>query len=201
MSTRISSSGKEVVTYIHRKGMLLCAESTPLNLASNTTEQAVTPCVLYVIQAHEFRSLAARYPRITERLVLQLFGSVDYMMAQYLSVFSDSAVVRLKKLLARLFSEALIKPKTKSQPNYIDMHVTQEQLACSIGVSREMVVRLLRRLQAEGIIKISARRISFLRPDEFLTYLKIVPTYRPLFGTDPCRRDNLTGCHQVAGKS
>lgn len=176
--SRTSSSGKEVVLYIHRKGALMGALAALLDQPRNSKEQAITPGILYEISSRDFRSLVERFPRLNQRLQLQLYGSQDYMTSQYLSAFSDSAEIRLKKLLARLFSEELLKLTPDGRPDSISLYVTQDQLACAIGISREMVSRLLKRLQTEGLLTKTAHKISFLKPEQFLSYLEIIPTYR-----------------------
>ena len=178
--TRISSSGREVVLYIHKKGALIGTLASLLNLPRNSSGQALTAGAVLEVQNSDFKSLVLKYPRMTDRILLQLYGTVDFVTAQHLSAFSDNAEIRLKKLLARLFSEELLKLRDDSAPDSISLSITQDQLACAIGVSREMVSRMLKRMQADGLINKSAHRIAFLNPGHFLTFLEI-PSSRPQF--------------------
>lgn len=173
--TRISSGGKEVVLYIHKKGALVGALASLLSLPRSSTDQALTAGIVLEVPNSDFRSLVSKFPKLTERILLQVYGTIDFVTSQHLSAFSDNAEIRLKKLLARLFSEELLKLKDDSAPDSISLRITQDQLACAIGVSREMVSRMLKRMQAEGLINKSAHRIAFLKPGHFLTFLEISP--------------------------
>jgi CRP/FNR family transcriptional regulator, cyclic AMP receptor protein len=175
--TRVSSGGKEVVLYIHKKGALIGALAAVLGLPRNSTEQSIAPGIVFEAPGNHFKALIARFPKLNERLLLQLYGSLDFVTSARLSAFSDNAEIRLTKLLASLFSEALLESKPDSPPESISLNITQDQLACAIGISREMISRLLSRMQAERLIEKSAHRISFLKPDHFLRYLEIIPTH------------------------
>jgi CRP/FNR family transcriptional regulator, cyclic AMP receptor protein len=174
--TRTSAGGKEVALYIHKKGALLGLPGSLLNLPRSITARALTPGIVYEVHSSDFRSLIAKFPVLNERIMLQHYLSLDFIMGLYLSAFSDDAEIRLKKLLARLFSEELLKLKPDKPTDSISLTITQDELACAIGVSRAMISRVLQRMQTEGLIAKSAHKISFLKPEQFLSYLEISST-------------------------
>ncbi len=51
----------------------------------------------------------------------------------------------------------------------IDLKITHQELAEMVGTSRETVTRVLARLRDDGIIEISQRRITLLKPQELLS--------------------------------
>jgi CRP/FNR family transcriptional regulator, cyclic AMP receptor protein len=173
--SRISSSGKEIFLYIHRKGVFVGLPASMVNMPLRSNAQSLTPCVIYETKINDFKSLITGYPVLNDRVMMQLYITITFMNSQYLSAFTDDADTRLKKLLARLFSEELLQNIYDNQKEPIDLNVTQDHLAASIGVSREMVNRILHRFIVDGLINVSAHKISFLKPAHFLSYLEMVP--------------------------
>jgi CRP/FNR family transcriptional regulator, cyclic AMP receptor protein len=174
--TRVSNNGKEVVLYIHKKGALMGMLGSLLSLPRHTSFRALTDGIVYDVQNTDFKSLVAKFPVLGERILLQQYLSMDMVTGLYLSACSDEADIRLKKLLARLYSEELLELKPEIPADSVSLTITQEQLACAIGASRSMVNKVLLRMQQEGLIVKSAHKISFLKPDHFLNYLEIAPT-------------------------
>jgi len=170
--TMLSSNGKEVALYIHKKGALLGVQVLTGNTRRRASAYMLNDGIIYEVQNQDFKSLVARYPVLYDRIMLQMAMSFNFMCTQYLSAFTDDAETRLKKLLARLFSEELLKPLPDSHSDYYSLNVTEHQLASSIGVSRETISKLLGRMQQAGLIDRSAHKISFIKPEHFLNYLE-----------------------------
>jgi CRP/FNR family transcriptional regulator, cyclic AMP receptor protein len=170
-----SIDGREVVVNIGSEGLILGLASMA-GLPRTSTAQALTPCVTYSTSVSDFRLFVARHPVLYERIIRQLYVSLNYMVYQYQSAFSDDAETRLKKLFAQLFSERLLWGKQAGGDKATVLEITQEQVGASIGISRSMVTRLLRRMKADGLIQMSGRKITLLVPDHFLKFLEAVPT-------------------------
>jgi CRP-like cAMP-binding protein len=170
--TRLTSSGKEVVAHIVTKGALLGAWSTMVNWPQKASAQSLTASVVYEARANDFRNLIAEFPLLAERTMLQHRISSDILQAQYMSVFCDSPEIRLIKFIARLYSEQLLSLKYDNVQHTIQLNATQDQLASSVGITRPRVNKILHRLMAEGLINISAHKITFLKPAFFLSHIE-----------------------------
>ena len=123
----------------------------------------------------DFKSLQRKSPVFAQRVNLQLYMDLAFITNLYLSALTDDAETRIKKTLARLFSEELLKSQPEGQHDTITTYITQDYLAASVGVSRERANKLLRQLEQDGLISKSAHHITFLKPEHFLSYLEIVP--------------------------
>jgi CRP-like cAMP-binding protein len=173
--TQVSSGGKEIVLYIHKKGALIGVAGSMSGLSRIMTARALTDVTFYELSNTEFKPMIAKNPVINERLVRQLSISLNFMASQYSSAFSEDAETRLTKLLSRLFSEELLNPKHDNNPGSISLMTTLDQLAGAIGASKSMVSRVLQRMQAEGLIEKSSHRITFLKPEHFISNMEIIP--------------------------
>lgn len=173
--SKVSSSGKEIVLYIHRKGALIGLPSALTGLPRNSTAHPLPTCTVYEANVSDFRLLISRYPALIDRILLQNYGGQGFLVAQYLSAYCDDAETRLKKLLARLFSEQLLNSQQETIGEPIQLHVTQDQLASAIGITRSRVNKIMHSLAAQGLISISSHMISFNNPAYFLNYLEIIP--------------------------
>lgn len=170
-----SIGGREIVISIGNEGLILGLASMA-GLPRTSNAQAYTPCVVYVASVSDFKLFVANNPVLYDRIIRQLYGSLNYMVYQHLSAFSDDAETRLKKLFAQLFGEHIMQGKQTEVNKDGVLEITQEQVAASIGISRSMVSRLLRRMKKEGLIQMSGRKIMLLKPEDFLKLLEAVPT-------------------------
>jgi CRP/FNR family cyclic AMP-dependent transcriptional regulator len=171
----ISRKGKEIVVYIHKSGGLLGLIGSLASQPRALSATALTACTIYEVRTADFKSLQRKSPVFSERVNLQLYMDLAFITNLYLSALTDDAETRIKKTLARLFSEELLKPQPEGQHDTISTYITQDYLAASVGISRERTNKLLGQLEQEGLISKSAHHITFLKPDHFLSYLEIVP--------------------------
>lgn len=175
MLTTTSRNGKEIVVYIHKTGAILGLPGSMANRPRTVNALALTPCTIYEARTSDFKSLLGKYPVLSERVNLQLYIVISFITNLYLSALTDDAETRMKKMLARSFSEELLRTSQEGQRGTISTSLTQDHLAGAIGVSRERANRILHRFEKEGLISVSAHKISFLQPDHFLSYLEIAP--------------------------
>jgi CRP/FNR family transcriptional regulator, cyclic AMP receptor protein len=169
-----SIDGRETVINIGSEGLILGLASMA-GLPRTSSAQAFTPCSVYITSVSDFKLFVASHPVLYDRIIRQLYVSLNYMVYQYLSAFSDDAETRLKKLFSLLFGERLLLGKQTEANKAAVLEITQEQLGASIGISRSMVSRLLRRMKEAGLIQMSGRKIILLTPDYFLKFLEAVP--------------------------
>jgi CRP/FNR family transcriptional regulator, cyclic AMP receptor protein len=172
---RVSSTGKEIILQIHSPGWMMGVGAAVTSMPFPTSAIALTPCVVYKAYIDDFKSLLVKYPVLTDRIMTELYIIVNFMTSQYLSFLTDRAETRVKKLLARLFSQELLRVNDNNRKNSIPLNVTQEQIATTLGISRPTVNIALRHLVSERLIDISAHKISFIKPDHFLDYLVTMP--------------------------
>jgi len=170
-----SRDGKEIVVYIHKAGTMIGLSGSMANQPRMVNALALTPCTIYEAQAGDFKSLLVKYPVLSERVNLQLYIVISFITHLYLSALTDDAETRMKKMLARSFSEELLRTSADGQHETISTGITQDHLASAIGVTRERANRILHRLERSGLISVAAHKITFLQPEHFLEYLEIAP--------------------------
>jgi len=174
--SQYSDLGKEVVFFIHNNGALIGLPDAMANKPRVASAISLTESIVYEIGRKEFYAFIAKYPELTERTSIQLHGTINFILAQLLSALSDSAEIRLKKLLGRLYARELLHMQPGRVPDLISIDIPLNQLAGSIGISRQMISQLLSRMQKEGLLSKSIHKISLLKPEHFLSYLEVTTT-------------------------
>ena len=157
---RNSAEGDEqIMRIIHRGG---CFECAPLfdKGPNPVSAQALEACSVLLIPAPDFWSIVSAQPQV----VLGIVSILSVRLRSLLNMVEDFSFrrvhSRLAKLLLQLSEEdgggLAVSP---SQP------LNQQQLACILGCSRQVVNHSLRELIKGGIIRMEGRHIIILQPE------------------------------------
>ena len=153
----LSDEGREITIYrLFDRDMWLFSASCILNsiqfeitiTAEKDTEFWLIPSELYKNLLTESAPLA----NYTNELMAARFSDVMWLIEQVLWKSLD------KRLAAFLLEEAAIEDSN-------ELKITHEIIANHLGSHREVITRMLRYFQSEGIVKLSRGKITLLNPE------------------------------------
>lgn len=148
----ITDEGKEITLYrLFERDICLFSASCMLNsIQFDIMIEALEDTKVYVIPADVYKRLMERSAPIanyTNELMASRFSDVMWIMDQILS----------KKLDGRL-AALLIEEEDLAGGDTLS--ATHEQLANHLGSAREVITRMLRYFQSEGIVKLTRGKIQ-----------------------------------------
>ena len=153
----LSDEGREITIYrLFDRDMCLFSASCILNsiqfeitiTAEKDTEFWLIPSELYKNLLTESAPLA----NYTNELMAARFSDVMWLIEQILWKSLD------KRLAAFLLEEAAIEDSN-------ELKITHEIIANHLGAHREVITRMLRYFQSDGIVKLSRGKITLLNPE------------------------------------
>ena len=153
----LSDEGREITIYrLFDRDMCLFSASCILNsiqfeitiTAEKDTEFWLIPSELYKNLLAESAPLA----NYTNELMAARFSDVMWLIEQILWKSLD------KRLAAFLLEEAAIEDSN-------ELKITHEIIANHLGSHREVITRMLRYFQSDGIVKLSRGKITLLNPE------------------------------------
>ncbi|MFN2393811.1 MAG: Crp/Fnr family transcriptional regulator [Pyrinomonadaceae bacterium] len=137
--------------------------------------EAVTPCTLCVISRDDVKTLFLSDLRISYRII----ESLSKRLAETERRLADFAFKQVPaRLAALLLSLADKKPVNKqnesvsSDPAFVEIACTHEELSQMTGVHRETITRVLNNFRANGLIELHRGKIVLL-DEKALTQLSI----------------------------
>lgn len=155
--TKISPAGREI---------MLALDSAPVSVAEvplfdggnyPATCVAVEDTVAYLLPADQFRRYCEQRPEVA----LKVLAAVGRRLRQLVGLVEMVTFGSVRQRLAR----ELLDQSSLAGAAEFEMPLTQEELALRLGTVREVVARNLARFQAEGMIRMSRRRLEITEPD------------------------------------
>lgn len=131
----------------------------PLDCALGT----LTACRLALVPRSEYEDLIRRRPRIARALQIARLTEAATLREWITNLGSRSGPERL----AHFLCEMLLRLRTTglASENQYSFPITQADLADTLGMSCVHVNRVLQKLRRDGLIELSGRRLTILRPD------------------------------------
>lgn len=162
----LSSEGREVTLYrlFDRDICLLSASCMIRSIQFDVTVVAEKDTRLWIIPAEIYKSImesSAPAANFANELMATRFTDVMWLIEQILWKSLD------KRLAAFLLEEAAIEGNN-------ELKITHEAIANHIGSHREVITRMLRYFQGEGLVRLSRGRVAILAEERL----------RALAGTD-----------------
>lgn len=120
---------------------------------------ASTDCTLAVLHRKQYNALCREHPAIT-------FGMLQFIahrLRAMVNIHQDSTSLELPQQLAKrllFIAKNQLQGQNLKHPNEIE--VSQDELAATLGVSRQHVNKALKRWQAAGLIDVGYRKITLL---------------------------------------
>ena len=143
----LSDQGREITLYrlFDRDICLFSASCLLRNIQFDVTIAAEKDTQLWVIPSDVYQSLmeeSAAVANYTNDLMGSRFSEVMWLMEQVMWKSFDA------RLAAFLLEESLLEDSTS-------LHLTHERIANHLGTAREVVTRMLRYFQSEGMVRLT----------------------------------------------
>ncbi len=148
----VSPEGREITLYrlFDRDICLLSASCMLHSLQFDITVEAQTPSEVWVVPADVYQKAAkssAALANYTNEIMASRFSEVMWDVEQILWKSMD------KRLAGFLLEEAALEGSDT-------LRLTHEKIANHLGTAREVVTRVLRLLQEEGLVRVSRGEIA-----------------------------------------
>ncbi|HHJ11791.1 MAG TPA: Crp/Fnr family transcriptional regulator [Chromatiales bacterium] len=155
---QVSDDGREQTLYrINPGDICLMSLSSLINdkpfKANAITDSPVRAMVLSTHAFHEAMRISEAFRNLVMR---SLVNTVCEMMHGFYDTAFEPLDMRLACLLGRMFERA----------GSATITITHQQLAQELGTSREVVSRILKRLERENCLSLSRGRITVQQPDK-----------------------------------
>lgn len=154
----LSDEGREITIYrlFDRDMCLFSASCITHSIQFDVTIEAEKDTTLWIIPADTYKSImeeSAPVANYTNELMASRFSDVMWLMEQVMWKSLD------KRVAAFLLEEAAIEGTDA-------LKITHETIANHLGTHREVVTRMLRYFQNEGMVKLSRGMVTILDQDK-----------------------------------
>jgi len=150
-----SASGQQVILDLEAAGSVLGELSAIDGQPRSATVEAITPIDVLVLRIEDFRSFLESQPRAAAELLGIVAARLRASSQRQLEFGSSDALTRLCRCLLVMIERF---GDREEQPS-VSLPVAQHDLAKLTGLSREAVVKGLRRLRELGWVETSGRSV------------------------------------------
>ena len=160
--TALSEDGQEVLHHIVGPGEFFGDTSAILGLPRTTSAQALEASLISEIYRKDFETLLSIHPELSFQLLKSVGLRLKKAEAQLVNVICNDVSRRVREALLNLLPE-----ESHAAPNKpIKIQITQQDLANSIGASRQKTWEALKELEDAGVLRLMYRGIMVIAPHE-----------------------------------
>jgi CRP/FNR family transcriptional regulator, cyclic AMP receptor protein len=152
------SGGKEAILAIHRAGDFFGEMSLLDGKTAPATVTAMEDAKIISLSGADFH----KYLLHNEKVMLQIIHVLCARLRQVWQTQSQSHESADARIRLGIYDLAKKHGIRDAHGTIIDLKITHQELADMVGTSRETVTRALAHLREQGIIEISARRMTVL---------------------------------------
>ncbi len=171
---RILGDGGRQILSLHLPGDLVDAQSGLFGMAGYNV-QTLTAAELAMVPAEALRARIAERPRVAEALLKAMMIEASISREWIANVGRRNARARLAHLLCEQVTR--MKRAGMAPGGVYELPLTQEQLADCTGLTSVHVNRMLKQLEAEGLIDRVRRAIRVPRWEELCRAADFDPRY------------------------
>lgn len=159
-----SNHGSEVILRVAGRGDILGLSNTLSREPHRVRAQTLSACQIGFVPRLQFLQFFRAHPdvalRIAEYLSLELQGAWEQIQLVTLAPSSNAKLIRF------LLAWAANHGQSFAEGTSLALYMTHEEIAQSIGVSRETVSRALAELRADNLIQFTRGHILLLNPEK-----------------------------------
>src|SRR5436305_348323 len=138
-------------------------------LATRRPAEALTEGELLALPANDVRSLLARHPEISLKLVAGLVRRLRAANVRLSRQSFQTVPSRVAGILAQLSREG--QDGDGDPEEEVTINMNQTDLAQLAGTSRESVSRFLAELERAGVVRSGRGRVTVLEPEKLRNYI------------------------------
>jgi CRP-like cAMP-binding protein len=155
LKTRLpEANGHEVILALLGPGSTVGLAATVLSHPSKVDLVALEESLLLLIEGTSLLAQMSRDPRLARNVATNLASKAQALMAQ----FEDSRLSTLQRLAAYL--QSIAEPTSTPGVWAARLPVSKTVVAARLGMKKETLSRLLRRLARQGVIEVAQREIT-----------------------------------------
>jgi CRP/FNR family transcriptional regulator len=158
--TALSEDGHEVLHEIVGPGEIFGDTSTMLGIPRTTSAQALETCLVCEIHRKDFETLLSMYPELSFQLLKSVGLRLKKAQAHLVSVICNGVSRRVREALIDLMDKEL----GAGPDRPVKIKITQQDLANSIGASRQKTWEALKELEDSGVLRLMYRGILVISP-------------------------------------
>jgi CRP/FNR family transcriptional regulator, cyclic AMP receptor protein len=165
---RATIVGKEPIFWVRKPGDLFGLAEVIDGKERICTAQTLSPCLIYEIHRKDFEEILARYHTVSRKVMAVLGRRLRYLCEQVENLMVWDVTSRLSRLLVYLSFNHLMNPNPDDEAVCFPISLTQEDLAAMTGSCQQTVSETLKKLQQEGLVRVSRKEITIVKPLELL---------------------------------
>lgn len=155
-----SRDGKEHIMYVLSDGDFYGARDLLQVEKSNTSVQAMEDTLVCMIAKSDFQQLLGKFPSISIKIMEVLCNRLEKMEALVRKISPRDVDSRIGMMLLELLGRY---GRPHDEGTLIELPMSREEMAYSVGITRETISRKLTRLKEDGVIRnIGKRQILIL---------------------------------------
>ncbi|MBB5933898.1 CRP-like cAMP-binding protein [Streptomyces zagrosensis] len=135
----------------------------------SATVRALGPVEAHLIAGDAFRRFLALHPRVSSLVIRQLTFRLRNADQERSALASLTVLQRLASRLSELSRADPSGPYTRSvsgpSPTGTAVHLAQDELAATVGATREAVAKALRLLRTQDVVRTGNRMVQVLDPE------------------------------------
>ena len=156
----LADDGREVLHEIIGPGEIFGQTSLILGIPRTTSAQALEASLLCEIRRRDFETLLSMYPELSFQLLKSVVVRLKQAEAQLVNVICNDVSSRVREALIDL----IVKESGAVPDRPIKVKITQQDLANSIGASRQKTWQVLKELEDSSVLRLMYRSILVLAP-------------------------------------
>ena len=158
--TALADDGHEVLREIIGPGEIFGETSLILGIPRTTSAQALEASLLCEIRRKDFETLLSMYPELLFQLLKSVGVRLKQAEAQLVNVMCNDISSRVREALIDL----IVKESGAVPDRPIKVKITQQDLANSIGASRQKTWQVLKELEDSSVLRLMYRSILVIAP-------------------------------------
>ena len=158
--TALADDGHEVLREIIGPGEIFGETSLILGIPRTTSAQALEASLLCEIRRKDFETLLSMYPELLFQLLKSVGVRLKQAEAQLVNVMCNDISSRVREALIDL----IVKESGAVPDRPIRVKITQQDLANSIGASRQKTWQVLKELEDSSVLRLMYRSILVIAP-------------------------------------
>jgi len=158
--TALGEDGHEVLHEIIGPGEIFGDTSPILGIPRTTSAQVLEASLLCEIRRKDFEALLSMYPELSFRLLKSVGLRLKQAEAQLVNVICNDVSQRVREVLIDL----AVKESAALPNEPIKIRITQQDLANSIGASRQKTWQALKELEDSKVLRLMYRSILVIAP-------------------------------------